>query len=115
MANPDEYSAYSEREDRRRSAEEAERWREEQEHQEERRRREAAAWRCPECGGKVYPDGEWGTAAASGSPCDICQHRADQDAEQARERAKKQAAVDEAATLDGPFGWIRALRSGGSH
>ncbi|MFJ5811119.1 hypothetical protein [Streptomyces sp. NPDC093093] len=39
---------------------------------------------------------------------------ADRDAEQARERAQEQAAAEaDARRLDGPLGWIRALRSGG--
>ncbi|MCX5078693.1 hypothetical protein OHA84_00665 [Streptomyces sp. NBC_00513] len=79
----------------------------ERERQEERRRRDVAAWRCRECGRKVYPDDDArGTTA-------ICRHRADRDAEQARELAERQAAAEADARLDGPLGWIRVLRSGG--
>ncbi|MFD5934133.1 replication-relaxation family protein [Streptomyces sp. NPDC060333] len=112
LANPDDYHAYSVREEKRRAADEAERQREEREHQEERQRRDAAAGRCRECGRKVYPDDAQGTKAAGGL-CDICRHRADHDAEQARELAERQAAAEADARLDGPLGWIRALRSGG--
>ncbi|WP_329438743.1 replication-relaxation family protein [Streptomyces sp. NBC_01426] len=113
LANPDDYSAYSVREEQCRAADEGERQREEQEHQEERWRRDAAAWRCRECGRKVYPDDDARGTKAAGGLCDICQHRADRDAEQARERAQEQAAAGVDARLDGPLGWIRALRSGG--
>ncbi|MFD9535334.1 replication-relaxation family protein [Streptomyces sp. NPDC060010] len=112
LANPDDYHAYFVREDRRRAADEVERRREEQEQQEERRRREAAAWRCRECGRKVYPDDDAQGTTAAGRLCDICRHRADRDVEQARERAERQAAAEAEARLDGPLGWIRALRSG---
>ncbi|MER6523237.1 hypothetical protein ABT246_41405 [Streptomyces sp. NPDC001553] len=103
MANPDDYHAYSVREEQRRAADEVERRREEREHQEEHRRRDAAAWRCREGGRKVYPDDDVrGTKAVPGGLCDICRHR-----------AEEQAAAEVDARLDGPLGWIRALRSGG--
>ncbi|MFD9538280.1 replication-relaxation family protein [Streptomyces sp. NPDC060010] len=113
LANPDDYHAYSVREDQRRAVDEVERRREEREHLEERRRRDTAAWRCRECGRKVYPDDDAQGTKAAGGPCDICRHRADRDAEQARERREGQAAGEADARLDGSLGWIRALRSGG--
>ncbi|MFE3864849.1 replication-relaxation family protein [Streptomyces goshikiensis] len=109
LANPDDHSAYSVREDRRRAADEAERRREEQERQEERRCREAAARPCPSCGRKVYPAdaaGAWDTAAVPGGLCGVCRHQADRDAEQARQDAEEQASLERERRANGWLGWL---------
>ncbi|MER6392773.1 replication-relaxation family protein [Streptomyces sp. NPDC001523] len=105
LANPDDHSAYSVREERRRAADEAERWRQEQEHQKERRRREAAARPCPSCGRRVYPD-EWDTATVPGGLCSVCRSQADDDAERARQVAEEQAGLEREKRANGWLGWL---------
>ncbi|MFI6254367.1 replication-relaxation family protein, partial [Streptomyces sp. NPDC051016] len=56
LDNPDDYRAYSVRDQARHQAAEARRERERQEQLERRRQLEAAKWTCPTCGAPVYPD-----------------------------------------------------------
>ncbi|MGW6945037.1 replication-relaxation family protein [Streptomyces xanthophaeus] len=109
LDNPDDHRAYSVREEQRRTTQETQRRLEEQQRQEQRQRREAAAWPCPECGRTVYPagaDDDWGTSAAPGALCSVCQSGADHAAREARERAEEQAVLDREAKANGWLGWL---------
>ncbi|WP_105974942.1 replication-relaxation family protein [Streptomyces geranii] len=56
LDNPDDFRAYSVRDDARRAAQEAERERAQREQAEHRRRLEAGKWVCPTCERYVYPE-----------------------------------------------------------
>ncbi|MEU9256341.1 replication-relaxation family protein [Streptomyces sp. NPDC048270] len=68
LDNPDDYRAYSVREEARRQAEQAERDRKNREYEARRRALEAAKWTCPICQCSVYPDDDL-TPGGECRPC----------------------------------------------
>ncbi len=70
LDNPDDSRAYV-REEQRRLERHALVERERQEEEEAERRQKVAAWPCPTCGRKVWPDGDWETSP-TGSDCGVC-------------------------------------------
>ncbi|MFH9583515.1 hypothetical protein ACH4MO_36845 [Streptomyces globisporus] len=71
LDNPEDVRGYRHREEQRRTERDTQRERERQKQQEAESRREAAAWPCPTCGRKVYPDDD-GETPLPGSDCTFC-------------------------------------------
>lgn len=101
LDNPDDYRAYSIREDARRAVRQAEEQRREEELEEERRRREAGKWACPTCRMTVYP----GQDRTRGDECQPCRNeRQKREAEEEYARAVSEEAQ---AAKRGRFGLRR--------
>lgn len=83
LDNPDDYRAYSARDDARRAAREAEHERARREHADRRRALEAAKWTCPTCSRAVYPEGGLSSGGECG-PCLSYRRRAAAEAAQAQ-------------------------------
>ncbi|MFJ1562357.1 hypothetical protein [Streptomyces mirabilis] len=101
LDNPDDYRAYSVRDQARRTAREVELERARREREEERRRMEAGKWVCPTCRRYVYPD----DGLTSGGECRPCLNY--------RERAAAEAVQEQPVqpvqppSGGGVFGWRR--------
>jgi hypothetical protein len=86
LDNPDDYRAYSVRDEARRTAQEAEYERSRREREEHQRRMEAAKWVCPTCRRYVYPD----DGLTSGGECRPCLNYRERAAAEAAQQQPEQ-------------------------
>nr|WP_233841988.1 replication-relaxation family protein [Streptomyces microflavus] len=101
---PEDHRAYRHREEQRRTEHAAKEEREHQERQEAESRRKAAAWPCPTCGRKVFPDD--GETRPPGSECTVCTSIKRREQEEAAASAAEDAEGQEEAKRNGLFGFL---------
>uniref|UniRef100_UPI00110FB80F replication-relaxation family protein n=1 Tax=Streptomyces chryseus TaxID=68186 RepID=UPI00110FB80F len=110
LDNPDDYRAFSVRDEERRLERRAQEEREQREREETKRRQKAAAWACPTCGRDVYPNDDW-QSAAPGSDCSVCNSAKERERQAAEERAAEEAQAKAEAEAwrkeNGIFGFLR--------
>ncbi|WP_141746777.1 hypothetical protein [Streptomyces agglomeratus] len=110
LDNPDDYRAFSVRDEERRLERRAQEEREQREQEETTRRQKAAAWACPTCGRDVYPNDDW-QSVAPGSDCSVCTRAKERERQAAEERAAEEAQAKAEAEAwrkeNGIFGFLR--------
>ncbi|MFD3883607.1 hypothetical protein [Streptomyces microflavus] len=105
LDNPEDVRGYRHREEQRRTERDTQRERERQKQQEAESRREAAAWPCPTCGRKVYPDDD-GETPLPGSDCTFCTSTKKPEQQETEALAAEEAAAREEAKKNGLFGFL---------
>ncbi|WP_176742774.1 replication-relaxation family protein [Streptomyces agglomeratus] len=110
LDNPDDYRAFSVREEERRLERRAQEEREQREREETTRRQKAAAWACPACGRDVYSSDDWQSVPA-GSDCSVCTRAKERERQAAEQRAAEEAQAKAEAEAwrreNGLFGFLR--------